>query len=183
MEMFTKGLRLFLKALYNILCAALVVLVLVMTVIMFLQIFMRATGMQSFKWSDEALRYLYIWSIFLGVPVAVYTNDHTRFDLIQSKLSPLMSRLLETLIILVMLLVLYYMCDGALTLVRVQMRQRMTSLPIRMGLVYLSMPICAIVSMLFLAAKLFLLWTNRPDLDGSTMAGSPVESLEGVQSK
>ena len=111
------------KLLYKVLSVMLVLLVLAMTVVMFLQITMRTVGLQSFKWSEEVLRYLYIWVVFLGVPTAVYTNDLTRFDLLQTKLNPQLGRVLETIIIVFMLIILYFMGQGSLTLIRVQMRQ------------------------------------------------------------
>lgn len=174
MTTFIKGLRKLMRILYRILSAMLVLLVLAMTVIMTMQIVMRATGMQSFKWSEEVLRYLYIWTVFLGVPAAIYTNDLTRFDLIQTKLSPRAGRLLETVIIIIMLIVLYFMCQGSLTLIRVQMRQTMTSLNLPMGIVYLSMPICAVCSAMFFLARLLLMWSGQPDLaEDAGQAGDP----------
>ncbi len=165
MRTFTNGLRVALKAIWKVLCVLLVLLVVTMTVVMFMQIAMRTMGMQSYKWSEEVLRYLYIWVVFLGVPVAVYSNDLTRFDLIQSKLSPLANKILETLILIIMLGILFFMAQGSFTLIRIQMRQTMTSLNVPMGIVYLSIPICALASILFFVAKLFLLWTGQPDLD------------------
>lgn len=168
-----------LKIIWRILTFLMIVFVIVMTIIMFMQIAMRTVGMQSFKWSEEVLRYLYIWTIFLGVPVAIYSNELTRFDLIQAKLSPTANKILETLLIAVMLTVLFYMMQGSLKLVQVQMRQTMTSLNIPMGIVYLSMPICAITSMIFFVVKLFLMWTGQPDLKEPDQPDTP-EEVESI---
>ena len=165
MASFTNGLRLFLKAIWKVLCFLLVGIVVFMTVVMSAQIAMRALGIQSFKWSEEVLRYSYIWVVFLGVPVGVYSNDLIRFDLLQTKLPPFAGKVLETALIAVMLTILFFMARGAFTLIRVQMRQMMTSLNIPMGMVYLCLPACALPSMSFLLAKVFLLWAGQPDLN------------------
>ncbi len=46
-----------------------------------MEIFLRFTpGMKSFSWSDEIMRYLNIWVIFLGAGLAVRTNGHMAMD-------------------------------------------------------------------------------------------------------
>lgn len=178
MASFTKGMRFVLKCLWKLFSVLLIALVVIMTVVMFLQITMRTLGMQSFKWSEEVLRYMYIWIVFIGLPVAIYSNDLTRFDLIQRRLSPMGVKILETVLIAVMMLILFFMVQGAFTLIKFQMRQMMTSLNIPMGIIYLCLPISGIASLLFFAAKLFLLWTKQPDLD-DTPALQAQEEVQG----
>jgi TRAP-type C4-dicarboxylate transport system permease small subunit len=46
-----------------------------------LEIFFRYTpGFQSFGWSDEIMRYLDIWLVFLGSSLTVKTNGHMASD-------------------------------------------------------------------------------------------------------
>jgi len=158
----------------------LITIVIFMTVVMFVQISLRIFGLQSFKWAEEVLRYSYVWIVFLGVPVGIYSNELTRFDLVQEKLSPLANKLLETFLIAIMLTIFFFMTQGSFTMIRIQMRQMMTSLSIPMGIIYLSLPICALSSMLFLVAKLLLLWTGQQDLHKVT---GRVTSPEGAASK
>ena len=164
METVTNGLRIFLKIIWKFLCTMLVVIVVFMTLVMSAQIAMRVMGLQALRWTEEVLRYSYVWIVFLGVPVVIYSNELTRFDLVQEKLSPLANKILETFLIAIMLLIFFFLSQGAFTMIRLQMRQMMTSLNIPMGIIYLSLPICALSSMLFLTAKVFLLWTGQKDL-------------------
>jgi len=131
---------------------------------MFVQISLRVLGLQSLKWAEEVLRYSYVWIVFLGVPVGIYSNELTRFDLVQEKLSPLAFKILETFLIAIMLMIFFFMTQGSFTMIRIQMRQMMTSLNIPMGIIYLSLPICALSSMLFLLTRVLLLWTGQKDL-------------------
>ena len=164
METLTNALRAFLKVIWKFLCAMLVIIVVFMTLVMSAQIALRVMGLPALRWTEEVLRYSYVWIVFLGVPVVIYSNELTRFDLIQEKLSPLANKILETFLIAIMLLIFFFLAQGAFTMIRLQMRQMMTSLNIPMGIIYLSLPICALSSMLFLTVKVFLLWTGQKDL-------------------
>ena len=54
-----------------------------------LEIFFRYTpGFQSFGWSDEIMRYLDIWLVFLGASLAAKTNGHMAMDFFVRKLFP-----------------------------------------------------------------------------------------------
>jgi C4-dicarboxylate transporter DctQ subunit len=53
------------------------------------EIFLRYTpGMKSLSWSDEIMRYLNIWLIFLGASLTAKTNSHMSMDFFVRKLFP-----------------------------------------------------------------------------------------------
>lgn len=136
----------------------------VMTVVMFSQIVMRVVVGNALVWAEELLRFLFIWLTFLGLPVAIYHNDLTRFDLLQTKLSPIALKVLESLISLLIGVVLFFTVQGSFTLVNRQMAQTATSLPLKMGIVYAVIPVGAAVGILFLLVKLILMWAADSDL-------------------
>lgn len=136
----------------------------VMTVVMFSQIILRVFVGDAWVWAEELLRFLFIWLTFLGLPVAIYHNDLTRFDLLQTKLSPVVLKLLESLIYIMIAAVLFYTAKGSLTLVSRQMAQSATALPIKMGVVYSVIPFGCSVGVLFLLVKLLLMWLANSDL-------------------
>jgi TRAP-type C4-dicarboxylate transport system permease small subunit len=54
-----------------------------------LEIFFRYTpGFQSFGWSDEIMRYLNIWLVFLGASLTAKTNGHMSMDFFVKRLFP-----------------------------------------------------------------------------------------------
>jgi TRAP-type C4-dicarboxylate transport system permease small subunit len=54
-----------------------------------LEIFFRYTpGLQSFGWSDEIMRYLNIWLVFLGASLTAKTNGHMAMDFFVRRLFP-----------------------------------------------------------------------------------------------
>ena len=74
------------------------------------QIFLRYVPfLHSFKWTDEILRYLNIWMIFLGSSVAVKKGAHLNIDFFLQKFLPPMKFLLFkkiTLIVIISFLIL-----------------------------------------------------------------------------
>ena len=142
----------------KIINVVMILMMAVMTVVMFSQIVMRVVVGNALVWAEELLRFMFIWLTFLGLPVAIYHNDLTRFDLLQEKLSGTARKVLESLIYILIAVVLFFTAQGSFTLVSRQMAQTATSLPLKMGVIYAVIPFGAIVRILFLAVKLVLLW-------------------------
>jgi TRAP-type C4-dicarboxylate transport system permease small subunit len=139
-----------------------IILLFSMLAVMFTQVLLRVIFESSIIWSEEALRFMFIWLVFLGVATAVYYNDLSRFELLQEKLPPLGRKILNTLIHLVGGAILYCAAVGALPLVKRQMNQLATALPIKMGVVYLVIPVSASIGLFYIALHIIALWTNRP---------------------
>jgi TRAP-type C4-dicarboxylate transport system permease small subunit len=54
-----------------------------------LEIFFRYTpGLRSFSWSDEIMRYLNIWLVFLGASLTARSNGHMAMEFFVKKLFP-----------------------------------------------------------------------------------------------
>ncbi|MDR1045373.1 MAG: TRAP transporter small permease [Candidatus Adiutrix sp.] len=157
-------LKKFAAVIQKIINAVSVTLMAVMVAVMFSQVALRTFSNSSLIWSEEALRFMFIWMVFLGVTTAVYYNDLSRFELIQESLPPLGQKILNTVIHFITGTVLYFAAIGALPLVRRQMTQLATALPIKMGVVYLVIPVSAVVGLFYLALHLFLMWRGLPEL-------------------
>ena len=61
------------------------ILLVLISVIMLFQFTFRIFG-NSIVWSDEACRYMFIWSVGLGVPYATKRGAHLRMDIIPNLL-------------------------------------------------------------------------------------------------
>ena len=55
---------------------------LVMTVVIAVQVFMRYVMQDSLSWSEELARYCFIWLVFLGISYAVKLEKHMRIDVL-----------------------------------------------------------------------------------------------------
>ena len=141
-----------------------VTLMAAMVAIMFAQVCMRTFLGVSIIWSEEILRFMFIWLVFLGMATGVYYNDLSRFELIQESLPPVWQKIVSTVIHLICGVVLYFAAVGALPLVKRQMGQEAMAVPIMMGVVYLVIPIAAITSLFYLVMHIILMWRGLPDL-------------------
>lgn len=146
--------------LQKVLNALSITLMALMVVIMFSQVVLRITVSSSIIWSEEALRFMFIWLVFLGVATAVYYNDLSRFELLAEKLPPMGQKILNTVILALSGAVLYIAAIGAQPLVRRQMGQLATALPIKMGVVYLVIPISACIGLFYIALHIIGTWTE-----------------------
>jgi len=57
-----------------------------MVVFGFAQVFFRYVLQNSLTWSEELIRYMFIWSTFLGVPIGLDRGIHASFDLLSKRI-------------------------------------------------------------------------------------------------
>lgn len=141
-----------------------VILMMIMVVIMFSQVVGRFVFSRSIIWSEEVLRFMLIWLVFLGVSTAIYYNDLSSFDLLHSKLSKSGKKIVSTLIFLIIGIVLYYTTIGVFPLISRQLAQRAMSVPISMGIVYMVIPYSTILSLFYLIMHTIELWFDYSNL-------------------
>jgi TRAP-type C4-dicarboxylate transport system permease small subunit len=114
----------------------------VMLVSLILQVFFRYVFETLAPWTEELARYACIWTVFLGAAFCYENNTHIRLDFIFTKVSrKIINRVLQPANILVtsaFVIVVFY---GSILLVKVGWADSATTLPFRMGAVYLVVPI------------------------------------------
>lgn len=129
---------------------------LVMFVLMITQIVLRTFFGSAIRWSDELLRYLFIWLVFLGLPSAIHYKELTRFDVLEKNLGTTGANILNSIIDAASIVVMYLVATGAMTMVEKQMKRMATTMKLPMGIVYTVIPFTAIASILFLAFNIYL---------------------------
>ena len=77
----------------------LTVMAIAMIVIGFMQVFFRFVLKSPLTWSEEMIRYIFVWTTFLGVPVGVARNGHASFDILQKKVPEKHQRGYQTLLL------------------------------------------------------------------------------------
>lgn len=83
------------------------IILVVITILMLAQFMLRFAG-YSLTWSDEACRYLFVWSVGIGISYASKKGEHLRMDIIPN-LFPKTEKFFEIL------------CDVSLVLVSIWM--------------------------------------------------------------
>lgn len=159
-----RALRIIAKVLLTCIHWGLIINLAVMFVLMILQIFLRSFVGTSIKWSDELLRYQFIWLVFLGFPSAIYYGELTRFDMLEQKFGPTARKILCTVLDTVAVIVLCLLYKGATTLVRRQMTHMATTMNLSMGIVYSVILVSAGAGIVFLLIDMYFRWTNAASL-------------------
>jgi TRAP-type C4-dicarboxylate transport system permease small subunit len=114
----------------------------VMLVSLILQIFCRYVFAVLAPWTEELARYACIWTVFLGTAFCFEEGAHIKLDLILTKVS---SKTINRILLLAnifvtstFVVVVFY---GSILLVAVGWADVATTLPVRMGTVYLVVPV------------------------------------------
>ena len=128
----------------------------ILTVIMFLlviivtaQVFFRFVLANPIGWSEQICRFLFMWSILLGIPCIFYEKNDMVFDIIYNKFPAIGRKILSTVfnVLGMAFSVFYFMC--ALELVE-KTGNRMTSgVKMPVNALYGAQCVCAV--MLFVA--------------------------------
>jgi len=131
-------------------------LLFVMTGITFAQVVTRYVFNFSITWSEELARFLFIWSIFAGIP-----SGMTAFDLILARLKGKIAKCAVLLLSGAGLLFFHLMAYGSFPLVQRQFAQQATSLPVPMGLVYIVIPVSGFTAMFMIVENLLRVLSER----------------------
>ncbi|MDR1922459.1 MAG: TRAP transporter small permease [Candidatus Adiutrix sp.] len=141
----------------------LILLSCVMIAIGFAQVFSRYFLDYSLYWSEEALRYLFIWLVFLGMGPAIRHKGHVALEVLMSLLGPRGKTRLERLILaLVLLFALVFTYFGAVLTYRT-FQQLSPALELTMSLVYASLPLGGLIAIFYTLEQLKL---TRPENKG-----------------
>lgn len=120
----------------------------VMSVMIVLQVVFRYVFEASLSYSEELARFLFIWATLLGAAMCVQRRSHVGFDLLMTKLPASVRKyggLLANLMgIFFYLVIIIY----GFKVVGITMGQTSPALGLKMGYVYLSVPVAGIIMLL-----------------------------------
>lgn len=119
-----------------------VLVLLAMTVVVGMQVFMRYVVGSSLSWSEELLRFMFIWLSYITVAYCVKKKRHARLEVLVNKLPAKFQQILEVFTLLAFLVfalaMLYY---GTNVMLRILGNNQLSpALEIPMWYVYLSIP-------------------------------------------
>ena len=131
--------------------ALLVILIMTgMVVVVSTQVFLRYVLNLSLDWAEEISRLLFVWSIFLAIPLGIKRGSHLSIVLLTERLPPgLRTRLFRTMSALAMALMAVVAWQAGV-LTRDQWDEPMSTLNISVGLFMLPLAIGAVHSLLHL---------------------------------
>lgn len=115
-----------------------------MTVLVIANVILRKFFNSGLTWSEEASRFLFIWTTFLGAILANNAGlhgEHMRMDFVVEKFHGIPRKVIEVAALLLALLLLSQLFSGGVHVVTATWAFKTSALRIPKGLVYLCAPI------------------------------------------
>jgi TRAP-type transport system small permease protein len=115
----------------------------------------------SFVWTEELTRYLFLYAICFGAPLALLRNEYISVDLILSRLSPQFRRVYDIVIYLTILLLSAVMVKEGYAFVQIGQAQSSATMPFQMSVIHASIFIMSLFLLLFSLVRIGLLIGNK----------------------
>lgn len=137
-----------------------------MSVILLIQILMRAFGGSSLTWAEEVARYFYVWSVFLSLGCTIRGGTILKVDLLLEKLPKGLRQVVQNFLELINVVLYAYLAYYSILVVQSVQSSGQTSpaLEIPMYLVYLIIPIGFVLASLRSVQKIYFNITGKKDM-------------------
>ncbi len=132
----------------------------VMGIILFLQIIMRFVFSSPLAWAEEAARYLQIWITFLGIGYGIRRGSHISMDLLRNRMSPKVKYFVAVFCHLACIYAFYILFQSSLVFLNGQ-NVLSTAMKIPMKIVYVVIPISAVIYIIYTVADIIELTKNE----------------------
>lgn len=130
----------------------------VMYILVIMSVFLRYLFSFSFQWVDELVRYLFIYVIFLGIPIAFRQKSHVNIEFVASLFTKKIKYLVSIFSDLLLLITLLYI--GNSTIQMINSRIGRTSSPgLRLPMKY--MYFAVIISFILLTIEIIRRFISR----------------------
>lgn len=126
----------------------------IMFMVMLLQVLTRYVLKINMPWTDEAARFLFIWSLFLGAAIAQRANTHIRVTFLVDRLNDRIKNLffiVSDLISVVISLIIFY---GTILMMKKTFGVLASSIPISYTWIYLSLALGISIIVILLASDI-----------------------------
>lgn len=114
----------------------------VMTVLVITNVILRYVFNSGLTWSEEACRFLFIWTTFMGAILGESKSAHMRLDFIVDHFPGISRKIAHILALLVVLFLSCLLVKGGYEVVSTTWKMPTSALKIPKGAVYLGAPIC-----------------------------------------
>ncbi len=137
-----------------------VALLTAMVIVVFAAVFMRYVMGDPLAWSDEAARFMLIWSAFLGAALGVRRGSHYGILLILKRFPPALHRLALFLIAAGMAVFMFILVRIGVNLMIMANVQTSPSLELKMSWIYAAIPVSGTLMLFYLLLDMIDLATT-----------------------
>ena len=150
---------------YNILEKILIILLVsllsLMILLIFSQVFFRYILNNPLSWAEELSRHMMIWSVFIGAAIAYRNNSHMGIDLIYGVLPKEIGKFLMSFTHFGILLFSLFLLFKGYEISEKTMGQLSSALRIKMGYIYIAIPIGFAMIAMFSVEHIINLWAEK----------------------
>ncbi|MGI6031279.1 MAG: TRAP transporter small permease [Eubacteriales bacterium] len=120
-------------------------------VIAFIQVICRYVFNNSLTWSEELMRYMFIWMFFVAMAESTRTGAHLGLDIVPDicKKNPTANLILQTVIDVLCISFLVFLVYFGFEISGVNMGQKSAALLIPLGYIYAALPVGAILMIFY----------------------------------
>ena len=146
------------------------------TALVFIQVIMRYVFHNSLTWSEELVRYIYIWQTWIGVSYAVQTGSHLRITMIRDRLPAKGQQVLEILVRIIWVGFAIFIAYQGVQAVQIILSfgQKSSALRVPMQFCYMSIPVGMILMSIRLIEKTIRELLHK-DTDSTAQEGGAAE--------
>lgn len=117
----------------------------VIAVVCIIQVFCRFVLNNSLSWSEEVMRYMFVWMIFLGTTITVKNGSCACIDLLEKTLKGVPSRVHHVLVHLLLGVAACLMTAAGIQIMMKTAGQSTAAVSIPWSVIYLSVPVSGVV--------------------------------------
>jgi TRAP-type transport system small permease protein len=150
--------RRYLEMPYRFCCVAGIALVTGMTIVVCLNIVSRYFFGYSFSWSEEVARYMMVWATMIGAAMAIRKWSHFRLEFLEHHVSARLRSIMHAFALLCSFLVGCLLVYQGIIWLPLTSHQLATATQVPMSYIYLSLPLCGILIVLFGGEALYDTW-------------------------
>jgi TRAP-type C4-dicarboxylate transport system permease small subunit len=119
-----------------------------------MQVFWRYVLKNSLYWSEEIMRYMNIWTIFLGISIGIPRNSHVAIDAIIRSLKGKARFMVTMFVYLASLVFFAMMLFVGIKFTLYNMGQLSPAMMLPMSMIYMAIPISGFFSILFMIGEI-----------------------------
>jgi TRAP-type C4-dicarboxylate transport system permease small subunit len=119
-----------------------------------MQVFWRYVLKDSLYWSEEVMRYMNVWTIFLGISIGIPRNSHVAIDAIIRALKGRVKFGVTMFVYLASLMFFVMMLFVGIKFTIYNMGQLSPAMMVPMSMIYMALPVSGFFSILFMVGEI-----------------------------
>jgi TRAP-type C4-dicarboxylate transport system permease small subunit len=149
------------KALNSIIKYILVFMLIVMFILTTVQVVLRYVFNSALSWSEELVRFVFVWATFLGAAIGIKEHIHIGVDAVVNLMPASLRRCVDTLVYLIIFAFGVVMIAAGVPVVTLTHSQLSPALEVPMSYVYICIPLSGFLCIIYAGVELFYTWKNR----------------------